>query len=207
MLESGKVGRNETSKKGNNVNKPKITREEAVKHFEQHLPNDFDFEKYPLYRLSIRGYYKKSVGDPSANDLGVYDDCICLIGKDHFSAYNANTDPSKQLRGSGSKKGTAMLVPGLYYSQSYDLHQNRYPALCQRNGNMKVYRLKSDGSQWIDEGSFGINCHCGGKISTNSEGCETILPIQYAEFIYNVHLHVGELGWTKQVVPNLLIEN
>ena len=177
--------------------RPKLTREEAVKHFEAPY-GGLDFDKFPLYRLSIRGYYKKSIGAPDKNDFGVYDDAIFLITKDGFWAFNANTDPSK--------KGVAMLIPGLYYAQGLDLHQNRYPALCQRLGSMEVWRYKPDGSRWTDAGYFGVNCHSGGKTKTNSEACETIYPMQYGEFLHVVIQTVGKYGWNGICVPNLLIE-
>jgi lysozyme len=181
--------------------RPAITREEAIQYF-----TAMDFDKYPLYRLSIRGYYKKSMGDATKNDFGIYDDAICLITKNGFWTFNSNTDPSKTLRGSGVRKGTAIQAPGLYYSQSLDLHKGSYPALCQRLANVDVYRYKADGSRWTDTGMFGANCHSGGIKSTNSEGCETVYPMQYGEFIYLVIQAVGRFGWNGKCVPYRLIE-
>lgn len=186
--------------------RPQLSREDAEKHFwDKH--GLLNFDKFPLFRLSIRGYYKKSIGNPDKNDYGVYDDAIFLITKDAFWAFNANTDPSSPKRGTSTKKGTATLKPGMYYAQGLDMHQSRYPALCQRLGSMEVYRYNADGSRWTDAGhNFGVNCHSGGKIATNSEGCETIYPMQYPEFIYTVVQAVGKFGWNGIVVPNLLIE-
>lgn len=185
--------------------RPQLTREDAVKHFA--LPYaTLDFEKYPLYCLGIRGYYTKSMGDPTKNDLGIYDDALFLIGKDLFLSFNANTDPAKILRGSGSSKGTATLVPGQYFCHTIDLHQRRYPALCQRAGKVSVWRYKADGSRWTDTGSFGINIHCGGTGNTNSEGCQTIHPYQWPEFMHTVVETITLTGWGKTVVPYLLIE-
>lgn len=177
--------------------RPNLTREKAKAYFAAPY-GGLDFDKYPLYRLSIRGYYKKSMGNPHSNDFGIYDDAIFLLTKDGFWAFNANTDPTKQ--------GVATLVPGIYFSQGLDLHQNRYPALCQRLGEMKVWRRKPDGTRWTDTGYFGVNCHSGGKTKTNSEACETIYPMQYGEFIHAVIQAVCEYGWNGICVPNLLIE-
>jgi lysozyme len=177
--------------------RPNLTREKAEAYFEAPY-SGLDFEKYPLYRLSIRGYYKKSFGDPTKNDFGIYDDAIFLLTKDGFWAFNGNTDPTKQ--------GVATLVPGMYFSQGLDLHQNRYPALCQRLGEMKVWRYNPVKTRWIDTGNFGVNCHSGGKIRTNSEACETIYPMQYGEFLHVVIQTVGKYGWNGICVPNLLIE-
>lgn len=185
--------------------RPRLTREDAVKHFAPPYAT-LDFEKYPLYCLGIRGYYTKSMGDPEKNDLGIYDDALFLIGKDLFLSFNANTDPAKILRGSGSSKGTATLMPGQYFCHTIDLHQRRYPALCQRAGKVSVWRYKADGSCWTDTGSFGINIHCGGTGNTNSEGCQTIHPYQWPEFIHTVVETITLTGWGKTVVPYLLIE-
>jgi hypothetical protein len=185
--------------------RPNLTREKAGEYF---LPPylGFDFEKYPLYCLGIRGYYTRSMGDPEKNDLGIYDDALFLIGKDLFLPFNANTDPAKVLRGNGNSKGTAVLVPGQYFCHTIDLHQRRYPALCQRAGKVSVWRYKNDGTRWTDTGSFGINIHCGGTGNTNSEGCQTIHPYQWPEFIHTVVETIGLTGWGKTVVPYLLIE-
>lgn len=185
--------------------RPQLTREDAVKHFAPPYAT-LDFEKHPLYCLGIRGYYTKSMGDPTKNDLGIYDDALFLIGKDLFLSFNANTDPAKILRGSGSSKGTATLVPGQYFCHTIDLHQRRYPALCQRAGKVSVWRYKADGSRWTDTGNFGINIHCGGTGNTNSEGCQTIHPYQWTEFIHTVVEMITLTGWGKTIVPYLLIE-
>lgn len=177
--------------------RPNLSRAEAVAYFAAPY-SGLDFDKYPLYRLSIRGYYKKSMGNPNSNDFGIYDDAIFLLTKDGFWAFNSNTDPTNQ--------GVATLVPGMYFAQGLDLHQNRYPALCQRLGTMKVWRRKADGTRWTDTGNFGVNCHSGGKIKTNSEACETIYPMQYGEFLHVVIQTVGKYGWNGICVPNLLIE-
>ena len=185
--------------------RPQLTREDAVKHFAPPYAT-LDFDKYPLYCLGIRGYYTKSMGDPTKNDFGIYDDALFLISKDLFLPFNANTDPAKVLRGSGSSKGTAMLVPGQYFCHVIDLHQRRYPALCQRAGKVSVHRYKNDGSRWTDTGNFGINIHCGGTGNTNSEGCQTVHPYQWPEFMHTVVETITLTGWGKTVVPYLLIE-
>jgi lysozyme len=186
--------------------RPNLTREKAEAYFAAPY-SGLDFEKYPLYCLGIRGYYTKSMGDPTRNDLGIYDDALFLIGKDLFLSFNANTDPAKVLRGSGSRKGTATLVPGQYFCHVIDLHQNRYPALCQRAGNVGVWRYRTDGARWTDVGgSFGINIHSGGMGNTNSEGCQTVHPYQWPEFMHTVVETIGLTGWGKTIVPYLLIE-
>ena len=63
-------------------------------------------------------------------------------------------------------KGTAILVPNQYRGvYKIDKHQNRYEALCQRNGEVEVYR-DDNKDQILDFndvtkewGYFGINIH------------------------------------------------
>jgi lysozyme len=184
--------------------RPKITREKAEEYFATH--GGLNFKKHPLYVLGIRGYYTKSLGDPSKNDFGIYDDCICLITENGFTAFNANTDPSKLQRGSSIKKGTAVLQPGLWTVYGLDLHKGSYPALCQRLGDVLVWRYKADGTRYSESGMFGINIHCGGKSSTNSEGCQTIYPMQYGEWLFKVTVELAKYGWNGMTVPYLLTE-
>lgn len=185
--------------------RPNLSREQAEAYFAAPY-SGLDFDKYPLYCLGIRGYYTRSMGDPTRNDLGIYDDALFLISKDLFLPFNANTDPAKVLRGSGSSKGTATLVHGQYFCHTIDLHQRRYPALCQRAGNVSVWRYKADATRWTDTGSFGINIHSGGMGNTNSEGCQTVHPYQWPEFMHTVVETIGLTGWGKTIVPYLLIE-
>lgn len=65
-----------------------------------------------------------------------------------------------------NSKGCAILCEGQYLGvYSIDIHNGKYEALCQRNGDVQVYRDKNrdkkfdlDPGTW-DFGEFGINCH------------------------------------------------
>lgn len=136
-------------------------------------------KRYPKYELpafvvvGIRGYYKRTMGNPDANDRGIYDDAIFIIHGDKLYAYNGNTDPSR------FKTGIANLLPGIWNAYKFDLHKGNYLALCQRSGEVTVMRDGKD----EDTGMFGINIHKGGYKGTSSEGCQTIHPDQWATFI------------------------
>ena len=168
-----------------------------------------DRNKFPVVVVGIRGYYKKSMGAPSVNDRGIYDDAIFIESAQVMIAFNGNTDPSKYRAGSGtgSAKGMATLDPGAWFVHKFDLHRGKYLALCQRAGNVTVTR---DGTPpYKDTGSFGINIHRGGYNGTSSEGCQTIHPAQWDSFIAVVQdqmqRYFGD-SWRKQIVPYILLE-
>lgn len=140
-----------------------------------------------VFVVAVRGYYRDSMGKVGVNDRGIYDDAIFLCGPDFFAAYNANTDPGgyRRGRGFGSSKGIATLKPGIYRSHILGLHKGEYTALVQRAAPVTVIRDGINGD-YEDTGYFGINIHRGGVRSVSSEGCLTIPPAQWADFISSV---------------------
>lgn len=124
--------------------------------------------------LGIRGYYKKTMGNPLTNDRGIYDDALFILSDDVFAAFNANTDPSVERPGIANlKTGVWRYKPGIHKINS----PKRYPAFVQA-GKVTVNR---DG-KGDDTGFFGINIHRGGYHTTSSEGCQTIYPDQWESF-------------------------
>ena len=123
----------------------------------------------------------------------VFDDCITATFKDEkgvlqFYCWQATCDPGKKgVQQFHNKKGVARLIPGQYRATyTIDLHQGKYSALCQRAGNVKVWR---DGNRdmvfeevVVDEGMFGINIHKAGQDSTWvenwSEGCQVFKRVK-----------------------------
>jgi hypothetical protein len=150
--------------------KPQITKQDLLNKINEEYPL---FEVPKLLVVGIRGYYENTMGKPSANDRGIYDDAIFIVTPDNFHSFNANCDPSKFA------KGIANLVPGIYPAYQFDLHRGKYTALCQRAGNVKVKR----DNKGIEIGMFGINIHKGGYGTTSSLGCQTLYPTQWDDFI------------------------
>jgi hypothetical protein len=154
-------------------------------------------KSYRAVLIGIRGYYLDSMGEPGKNDRGEYDDAIFLVRRDEAGKvelvfrYNANTDPSK------GRKGMANLEPGswLYH---VGLHRGQYTALRQK----APVTVKRD-EEGNDTGWFGINIHKGGWKSTSSEGCQTIVPAQWNEFILRVQAEMKRAG--QKVIPYELI--
>lgn len=151
--------------------------------------------------LGRRGYYRDTMGKPGENDRGLYDDAIALVTPDFFKAWNANTDPSR------FRDGIAVLRPGVWdyklgiHNQSKDpaLHPH-YEALVQAD----VVRVLRDGGK-LEAGFFGINIHKGGYTTTSSEGCQTIYPDQWDDFIGSTKREMTRLKLTK--IPYVLTEH
>lgn len=184
------------------MQKPKLSKEELLTKIADF---DFDFSKYKLLLVGIHGYYKNSMGKPNVNDINIYDDAIFVVSKDTFASFNANTDPSKV------QKSIATLQPGVYYAHKFDTHfgkTSKYPAICQRLGNVTVKR-EGEGAK-LFTGMFGINIHQGGNNTTSSLGCQTVPPTQWKAFYeLSKAVAVREYGkdWDKVVIPYILLEN
>lgn len=177
----------------------------------------FDRVKYPLFIVGYRGYYEKSMGDPTKNDRNIYDDAAFIISPNIFRSFNYNTDPSavRKGRGTGSEKGMLSLKANeIYFAHKFGIHKGAkakvgYLALVQRMGLVKGFRDGIDVEYYPVEGSFGANIHKGVRFSTGSEGCQTVPPMQWDEFI---DLATDEAKilfadkWDKVVIPYILID-
>ena len=130
-----------------------------------------------------------SVADKVTN---VFDDFLTISFKENsnwqFFCWNATTDPGKKgVQQFHNKKGVARLVPGQYRGVwSVDKHQGKYDALCQRLGNVTVWRDANKDlvfeEKTTDTGMFGINIHKAGQDSTWvenwSEGCQVFKRVK-----------------------------
>ena len=157
-----------------------------------------DFEKLfqkKGYAFFVNGNYNVNIigvrnllGDNIQRDT--FNDALILIFKENGKwvklFWDATTDPSlKFLKSPSNSSGTAILVPGQYRGvYKVDLHGGKYTALCQRNGNVNVYRDKNKDNKLdmdpstIKSGMFGINIHRASATSVNetigsySAGCQ-----------------------------------
>lgn len=96
--------------------------------------------------------------------------------------YTITTDPGLYwLNHPSNIEGTAILFPGQYDVYAIDKHRGKYDALCQRRGNVKVYRDDNKNNRYdptkTEIGSdFGINIHKAGEESAAvnkwSAGCQ-----------------------------------
>lgn len=176
-------------------------------------PLALDTDANPLLVAGIRGYYS-SMGSTVGNDRGLYDDALILYAPSEkvYKTFNGNTDPSKVRIGSGTgtAKGMASLNPGVWPCYRFSVHGSKshpHEALCQRAGEVVVTR---DGTpSYQDRGSFGINIHRGGNYGTSSEGCQTIPPAQWDEFISSASdtaKALFEAQWRTRTITYVLLE-
>lgn len=173
------------------MNKPKLTQAEALK-----IMNKNYLFAVDVKLLGLRGYYKKTMGNPVKNDRGIYDDAIFILSPDIFAAFNANTDPSNFRKGIANlKNGLWWYKPGKHKITS----PTGYPALVQA---APVTVLRDEVGE--DTGWFGINIHKGGYNTTSSLGCQTIYPMQWDSFINTVYDQLKRYDQKK--VPYVLIE-
>lgn len=159
--------------------------------------------------LGRRGYYRDSMGVKGRNDRGEYDDAIAVVTPRLFVTFNANTDPSR----TGGR--LAVLQPGVWpYAKGmhHASSANGYPCLVQA-GPVTVLRdngvretQKADASQ-LGPGGYPpyIHIHRGGYNLTSSEGCQTIHPDQWDEFL---GLAFGEMEFYElDEIPYVLTVN
>lgn len=152
----------------------------------------FEDKNNKTYDVNIVGIRNNepSIADKVTN---VFDDFITISYKDEknnwqFYCWSATTDPGKKgVEHFRNKKGVARLVPNQYRGvYSIDKHQGKYDALCQRNGNVTVWRDSNKDSKFdekiTDTGMFGINIHKAGQDSTWvenwSEGCQVFKRVK-----------------------------
>jgi len=129
-----------------------------------------------------------------------FDDWLHVIYKEggewRWHAYRVTTDPGIYWLRRGEDRGTAILchpqqMRGVY---KLDLHSGKYLALCQRNGEVKVWRDRNgddhaDLGGNVHEGYFGINIHRSSirgsdRVGPYSAGCTVFSdPDDFNEFI------------------------
>ena len=148
--------------------------------------------------VGVRGYYRDTMGKVGSNDRGIYDDALFIISPRHFSAWNANTDPSV------FRPGIASLAPGVHRYKRGNHGISRpgggYPAFRPATKGEELPVLR-DGVHSPTPG-VAINIHKGSKNSTSSLGCQTIPPHQWSAFYAALD---GELREFKQAsFPYLL---
>lgn len=174
--------------------KPQLSKQDALLKL-----NRYQLNQYSVKLLGIRGYFKKTMGDPSNNDIGIYDDAIFLVSDDIFAAFNANTDPSRLL------KDVAVLKVGGPYLYKIGMHNMQHPYEALRQyGNVTVIRNGKTEVTDSPANRFYIDIHKGGYGTTSSLGCQTIHPDQWPEFLKSVKEQLAKHKQT--IIPYCLVE-
>jgi hypothetical protein len=150
---------------------------------------DSENKSYDVNIVGVRNNHP-SVAKKVTN---VFDDCLTISFKDtsgnwNFFCWSGTTDPGKKgVQQFHNKKGVARLVPGQYRGvYKIDKHQGKYDALCQRNGNVTVWRDANKDlifeEKVTDTGVFGINIHKAGQdsqwVENWSEGCQVFKRVK-----------------------------
>jgi len=153
--------------------------------------------------VGIRGYFRITLGDPTKNDRGIWDDCIAVVSPTAFAAFNGNTDPSLW------RTGVASLVEGvhMYKKGKHGISRgNPYPALRPATPSESL-PVTRDGKNGRSLG-VAINIHRGGSVksasprATSSLGCQTIPSEQWDSFIGLVYGEMDRYG--QKTVPYIL---
>lgn len=169
------------------MSKPQIAEKECREILEANKTRD------AVCIIAIRGYYLDSFGKKGTNDRNVYDDVMIVISPRRFETFRANTDPSVY------RKGIATMQTGVhrYYKGK---HKNRYWALRLVGEQVKVTR---DGQNGVFIG-VALNIHKGGNRTTGSDGCQTLMPADWDDFIEIVYDEMTHYG--QKTIPYVLID-
>jgi hypothetical protein len=164
---------------------------------------------YPVfdgqYDLNIVGVRKRNGAPNKFDDMLT---CTYRQGGQWMAHYwTATTDPGQYyLLNPLQVKGTAILCPGHYPGiWEIDSHAGKYEALCQRGGEVTVWRdadrdgnldMKGD----VDTGFFGINLHKAGEHSTRvdrwSAGCQVLAnESDFDEMMRLARMQIATLGY------------
>lgn len=128
----------------------------------------------PPFLLGLRGYEQEG-----QNSTGTYDDCICVVDQITFDAFNANTDPSKVGRGMATVIAPQVMEYKIGTHNINKEKEKQYQALVQAS----PIRVTREGIGEVPPGFFGINIHRGGVTTVGSEGCQTLPPNEWSDFM------------------------
>lgn len=157
--------------------------------------------------LAVRGYFRRTMGDPTKNDVGIVDDAAFVITPKAIGRFNMNTDPSRLGINRENGKHMAVLAPGVWpykrgthrgepghIRQPHD-EDAGWMALPTYFGDERAlgeFTVLRDGVP--DVGDFGINHHSASTRSTSSAGCQTWPPSQWTEYRDMVYRALDDAG-------------
>jgi hypothetical protein len=153
------------------MEKPMISQEQAAD-----LLKKQGLDGHRVRLVGVRGYRPEMGKDPTANDIGVYDDAILRFIGTRCDIFEASTDPGwYYVKNPCNARGCAKLRDGLWWFE-LGLHKG-HPALVQAC-EFDVDRLDEFGvPDYRESGWFGINLHSGGTgedVGSWSAGCQVV---------------------------------
>lgn len=200
---------------------PRVTRENVEYHAEIAWHAEYPDEPLPaVYVLDVRGYRKTTMGDPTRNDVNLWDDLSAIVSPTIFLPENSNLDPSKLGWNAAIGKPYCMLQPGVWWFY-YGPHKGQLPAFRQADDAQTALKLgiphggkffvercygHADRRNYTEWGHQQINRHPGGLHSTSSWACLTLPPadgvarnwLQTAKRQLDLH--------GQKLLPSILIE-
>ncbi len=171
-----------------------------------------------VYVLAVRGYWKASVGDPTRNDVGVWDDAFFLVTPTKMLAERANTDPSKIGWNPGVGKPYFMLDEGVWFFYP-GAHKGVKPAFRQADnaavakalgipngGKFTGVRMWgwNDPRNYKETGHQQVNIHPGGDVGTSSWACQTLPRARATAWLQAATDELKAHG--QKLLPYILIE-
>ena len=176
-----------------------------------------------LQRVKALGHRVFTSGDWNLNLVGIrsrpreantFDDTFTCTYRENGQwitrYWECTTDPGTYwLENPSRVEGTAILHPGQYRNvYKIDKHRGQYDALCQRNGEVKVYRddnkdeVLDMNPETTTSGFFGINIHRAGRagatahVERYSAGCQVLRDSRDFDMLMSIaRKQIENRGW------------
>lgn len=149
--------------------------------------------KTPVAVVGVRGFVATPGEEAGANQIGIYDDAICVVTPTMSRTFLGNTDPSRTIAGRAILVAPQVLwlCPGIHHATRPPA--DRRPAFIQ-DGGARIQRYTADnvlGDKILEDQWGGFNLHDGSITTTGSEACQTVVPEEWVDFRGTVSIPLG----------------
>lgn len=157
----------------------------------------------PVAVVGVRGFASK-IGDvpedASGNQIGVYDDPICVVTRSRVKTFLGNTDPSRTIEGRAILQfGVVEMGPGIH-NRSKPAAERRFAFIQQSGVTIRRYNAAGELGPELHDQWIGCNNHDGSNTTTGSAACQTVVPEQWAAYVAMV---LTELGIPVSELPTI----
>ena len=137
-----------------------------------------------FYVLSVRGYYRDTMGKVGVNDRGIFDDAFFVVGPDTFVSFRGNVDPSYYKAGVSSlMTGWHKYKPGLHgVSRDRPGKKVSYPAFIPATPGKRLPVTRDGERGRSKRDGVANNIHRTSYNTTGSAGCQTLPPSDWTAF-------------------------